>query len=109
MENVEGKHCDRCKENKYDKQRNCVDCPPCYSLVQNDVNKHRENLEKLNLLLENIVASPTILDDEDFDKQVKEVEDRLLKLWEDTKKNIGGNMNWRQIIMIAYHANEKPE
>ncbi|XP_073977260.1 laminin subunit gamma-1 isoform X2 [Rhodnius prolixus] len=89
LENVEGKHCDRCKENKYDKQRNCVDCPPCYSLVQNDVNKHRENLEKLNLLLENIVASPTILDDEDFDKQVKEVEDRLLKLWEDTKKNIG--------------------
>ncbi|KAK9508703.1 hypothetical protein O3M35_006195 [Rhynocoris fuscipes] len=89
LENVEGKHCDRCKENKYDKQKNCVDCPACYSLVQDEVNKHRENLKKLNVVLENIIASPTILDDEDFDRQVKEVEDRLAKLWEDTKKNIG--------------------
>ena len=46
-DNVEGRRCDRCKENKYDRHQGCIDCPHCYNLVQDAVNEHRAKLEDL--------------------------------------------------------------
>ncbi|CAB3367583.1 Hypothetical predicted protein [Cloeon dipterum] len=88
-DNVEGLHCDQCKENKHDRQRGCVDCPDCYNLVQDAVNDHREKLQKLQELLHNITETPTVIDDVDFERKLKEVEDRVKQLWNDAKRGAG--------------------
>ena len=54
-DNVEGKKCNRCKENKYDRHQGCLDCEPCYNLVQDAANEHRQKLHEFNhILLVNI-------------------------------------------------------
>jgi coxsackievirus/adenovirus receptor len=90
LENVEGRRCDHCKENKHDRQRGCVDCPACYSLVQNEVNAHRNSLETLETLLKDLIASPTVIDNADFDIQLKNVQDRVQQLLLDAKRAAGG-------------------
>lgn len=101
-ENVEGRRCDRCKENKYDRKQNCIDCPVCYSLVQDSVNKHRKNLENLENLLINIIANPNIINnDEEFEKDLKEVQASIDQLWEDTKNSAGDDSTLRDRIEEA--------
>lgn len=90
MENVEGRRCDKCKENKYDRQRGCVDCPACYNLVQDAVSDHRENLKKLENVLKNIKNNPTVVNDEEFDKKLKEVEAAVNALEANAKVATGG-------------------
>ncbi|KAJ9596346.1 hypothetical protein L9F63_012621, partial [Diploptera punctata] len=88
-ENVEGRQCDRCKENKYDRQRGCIDCPACYNLVQNAVNVHRAKLEELEKVLLDIANNPTVISDEDFEKKLKDVQDIVDRLWKDAKQGAG--------------------
>ena len=90
-ENVEGLRCDRCKENKHSREAGCVDCPPCYNLVQDAVNEHRDKLRELSTLLERIVSNPTIINDVDFDRKLAEVQDRVDRLWTDAKLQSGGD------------------
>lgn len=85
LENVEGRKCDRCKENKYDRQRDCVDCPPCYNLVKDAVDSHRANLRNIQEAIANISSSATIVSDEDFDKKMKVIFDRVDKLLDDVQ------------------------
>ncbi|XP_013412469.1 laminin subunit gamma-1 [Lingula anatina] len=73
-ENTEGRQCDRCKENKYNITAGCIDCPPCYSLVQDRVNEHRRKL----ITLQNMIASigqpnTTTIDDTEFLRRLDEV------------------------------------
>ncbi|KAG8233283.1 hypothetical protein J437_LFUL013627 [Ladona fulva] len=88
-ENVEGRRCDHCKENKQDRQRGCVDCPPCYNLVLDDANRHREKLKEFQKLLANIESNPTVIKDATFEERLVEVQDRVTQLWEDAKKGSG--------------------
>lgn len=90
MENVEGRRCDKCKENKYDRQRGCVDCPACYNLVQDAVGDHRENLRKLEKVLKDIKSNPTVVNDEEFDKKLKEVQVAVNELETNAKDATGG-------------------
>lgn len=90
MENVEGRSCDRCKENKYDRQRGCVDCPACYNLVQDAVGTHRENLRKLENVLKDINNSPTVINDEEFEQKLKEVQSYVNELENNVKLATGG-------------------
>lgn len=90
MENVEGRRCDRCKENKYDRQRGCVDCPACYNLVQDTVATHRENLRKLENVLKEINNSPTVINDEKFEQKLKEVQSYVNDLEKNAKLATGG-------------------
>lgn len=90
MENVEGRSCDRCKENKYDRQRGCIDCPACYNLVQDAVGTHRENLRKLEKVLKDINNSPTVINDEEFEQKLKEVQLYVNELEKDAKLATGG-------------------
>lgn len=91
LDNVEGRRCDRCKENKYDRQRGCVDCPHCYNLVQDAVNYHREQLDKLNDILDEIERNPTVIDDETFELKLHTVQDDIERLYEEAKDAIGGD------------------
>ncbi|PSN35327.1 Laminin subunit gamma-1, partial [Blattella germanica] len=88
-ENVEGRQCDRCKENKYDRQRGCIDCPACYNLVQSAVNAHRAKLEQLQSVLRDIANNPTVISDEDFEKKLKDVQAIVDRLWNEAKHGAG--------------------
>ncbi|XP_046391414.1 laminin subunit gamma-1 isoform X2 [Ischnura elegans] len=84
-ENVEGRRCDYCKENKQNRQRGCVDCPPCYNLVQDAANEHRAKLAELKNLLADIENNPTVIEDASFEERLLEVQQLVNSLWEDAK------------------------
>ncbi|KAF8777898.1 Laminin subunit gamma-1 like protein [Argiope bruennichi] len=81
--NVEGRRCDRCKENTHNKAAGCVDCPPCYNLVQDAANIHRSKLAELQELLKALKENPQLLNDEEFVLKLKQVQDKVDKLLED--------------------------
>lgn len=89
LTNVEGRRCDRCKENKHNRQYGCVDCPPCYNLIQDSVNIHRRRLADLEGTLRKINNSPTVMKDTDFEKELKNVEDRVKSLLQIAKQGSG--------------------
>lgn len=91
LDNVEGRRCDRCKENKYDRQRGCVDCPHCYNLVQEAVHHHQQQLEKLNDILDEIERNPTVIDDDTFESRLIAVQDEIQKLYDEAKAATGGD------------------
>ncbi|XP_046665340.1 laminin subunit gamma-1 isoform X1 [Homalodisca vitripennis] len=91
LDNVEGRRCDRCKENKYDRQLACVDCPACYNLVQDSVNRHRDNLGHLNTVLKQIKDNPTVIDDLDFEQKLRLVLAYVEDLWRDARDATGLN------------------
>lgn len=74
---IEGKRCDRCMENKYNITAGCIDCPPCYSLVQERVNIHRGKLRELNNLILNIGNDPDAFNDTQFTEQIGKVNDSI--------------------------------
>jgi len=89
LTNVEGRRCDRCKENKHNRQHGCVDCPDCYNLVQSAVNDHRQHLAELEDTLFKINSSPTVIKDSDFEKELKNVQDRVKVLLTIAKQGSG--------------------
>lgn len=91
MENVEGRRCDQCKENKYDRQRGCVDCPACYNLVQDAVSTHRDNLKKLENVLKDINNNPTVVIDQEFETKLKEVQAQVNELEKNAIAATSGN------------------
>ncbi|XP_050422694.1 laminin subunit gamma-1 isoform X2 [Adelges cooleyi] len=93
LENVEGRRCDQCKENKYDRQRGCVDCPACYNLVQDAVEEHRNNLKKLEKVLKDINNSPTVINDSEFEQKLREVQSQVDELEKNAKSSGGGNIS----------------
>lgn len=89
-DNVEGRRCDRCKENKYDRHQGCLDCPDCYNLVQDAANDHRQKLRELNVVLQEIASKPTVVDDGEFNAKLKSVQEKIDILAEDAKSGAGG-------------------
>jgi laminin, gamma 1 len=108
---VEGQRCDQCKENKYDRQRGCINCPDCYNLVSDAVQEHRYKLDKLVELLSNITETPTVIDDVDFERKLNEVQQSVNKLWNDAKKGAGSNffnsMIWDLELICVFAAGDK--
>lgn len=87
---MEGRRCDRCKENKYDRHQGCLDCPHCYNLVQEAADDHRGKLNALNHLLSEIASKPTVIDDDEFELKLRAVQDKIDILTEDAKSGAGG-------------------
>lgn len=85
-ENVDGRQCDRCQENTYDKQAGCRDCPACYTLVLDSVSVHRERLAELERLLQDILIHPTVLNDEVFEETLSTVMSQVENLWKDAQE-----------------------
>lgn len=86
---MEGRRCDRCKENKHNRQNGCVDCPDCYNLVQAAANGHRERLTELENTLKKINSSPTVIKDSDFEKELKNVQNKVKNLLQIAKQGSG--------------------
>ena len=81
--NVEGRRCERCRENKHDKKAGCVDCPVCYNLVQDAADELRKKLSDLEALLLEIERNPSTVADANFDRQLNEVVQRVETLYRD--------------------------
>jgi len=67
-----------------------VDCPACYNLVQDAVATHRENLRKLENVLKDINNNPTVINDEQFERKLKEVQSFVNELETTAKLATGG-------------------
>lgn len=63
-----------------------TDCPPCYNLVLDAASVHREKLAELERLLADILNTPTVLNDEDFDSTLTVIMQQVEVLWEDAKE-----------------------
>lgn len=87
---MEGRRCDQCKENKYDRQRGCVDCPACYNLVRDAVREHRKSLRRLEDTLKNLNNNPTVVVDDKFEQKLKEVQMQVDELEQNAKYATGG-------------------
>ena len=62
-----------------------LDCPPCYSLVQERVNVHRGKLRELNNLILNIGNDPTAFNDTKFLAQLMVVNDSVNNLLDEAR------------------------
>ncbi|XP_011419247.3 laminin subunit gamma-1 [Magallana gigas] len=83
--NIEGKHCDRCMENKYNITAGCIECPPCYRLVQTHVNIHRGKLRDLENLIVNIGNNPAAFNDTQFLVYMNQVNDSVVMLLDEAR------------------------
>lgn len=90
-ENVEGRTCNRCKENKYDRHQGCLDCPSCYNLVQDAVDEHRQKLYRFQNVLQAISENPTVIEDVEFEAKLKALNEKVNIVLEDAKASTGGN------------------
>lgn len=90
-ENVEGRRCDRCKENKFNRHHGCLDCPDCYNLVRDAANDHRQKLAELNTILKEIASNPTVIDDSEFESNLNTVQQKIDELSREAKSGSGGD------------------
>ena len=91
LDNVEGRKCDRCKENKHDRQKGCIDCPDCYNLVQDEVRRHDSKLEHLRDILDEIERNPTVVDDQEFENQLQILQEDVEDHYQLAKDGTGGD------------------
>lgn len=101
LDNVEGRRCDRCKENKYDRQRGCIDCPDCYNLVQNAARAHNVKLSTLNEILDQIERNPTVITDENFPEELANLGGDIEEFYETVKNATGENSIIQQVFDIG--------
>ncbi|XP_022105755.1 laminin subunit gamma-1-like [Acanthaster planci] len=74
---VIGEKCDNCRENHYNIALGCIPCPACYDLVQDRVSAHRDKLQQLEDLINNVGNNPEIVNDAEFEKRLAELEEDL--------------------------------
>lgn len=101
LDNVEGRRCDRCKENKYDRRRGCIDCPDCYNLVQQEARDHSSKLNRLNEILDEIERSPTVItDDDEFPDELKHLQSDIDDFYKKVKNATGEDSVIQQVYNI---------
>lgn len=100
LDNVEGKRCDRCKENKYNRQRGCIDCPDCYNLVQDAARTHNNKLERLSEILDEIERRPTVITDDQFPQELVKLSGDVDDLLEKVKNATGDHSIFQQVQNI---------
>ena len=70
-------------------------CAACYNLVQDRVNDHRDKLQKLEDLINNVGINPEIVNDEEFEKRLAELDEELDVTITEAEKAAG--RNWEMI------------
>ncbi|RWS28921.1 laminin subunit gamma-1-like protein [Leptotrombidium deliense] len=86
---IEGRRCERCRENMYNMSAGCIDCPPCYNLVQDAVTIHRSKLGELTKIIEDIETNPGVIEDQTFETQLREVTRKVEELLQDARRAQG--------------------
>ncbi|XP_041481150.1 laminin subunit gamma-1-like [Lytechinus variegatus] len=83
---VIGDKCDSCEENFYNIALGCIPCPECYNLVRDNVNVHRLNLDALRDKINQISSNPTVINDTDFERRLRELEGLLNQTIDDAQR-----------------------
>ena len=76
------------------------DCPPCYDLVLEKVNIHREKLKDLRVIIENVASNPGSFNDTDFLKRMSEVNDSVNVLLNDARNAVGKPFKYRTLFLL---------
>ncbi|XP_050312326.1 laminin subunit gamma-1-like isoform X2 [Anthonomus grandis grandis] len=100
LDNVEGRKCDRCKENTYDRKRGCVDCPDCYSLIQDVYKNHSRKLDSLSEVLNEVEQQPTVVDDDEFPDELDKLDKEIDEFYDQVKVATGVNSIFDEIPKI---------
>ncbi|VDP07330.1 unnamed protein product [Soboliphyme baturini] len=95
--NVEGRQCDRCEENMYNLQAGCIECPPCYKLIQKHAHEHRAELKRLRSLLNELVENPLVVNDTNFDSKLKFLKELMVRLEADVKEKLTDSPMMQQL------------
>lgn len=90
-DNVEGRTCDRCKENKHNRHQGCLDCPHCYNLVQDAANAHRAKIGDFDKILTEISENPTVIEDDEFEAKLKALNEKVTIVVEDARAGAGSS------------------
>lgn len=72
-QNVEGRRCDQCSENRYNLHNGCPACDDCYALIQSRKNGINQTMSSLRENLDEIQNSPVTVNDSEFDERVQKV------------------------------------
>lgn len=100
LENVEGIKCDRCKENKYNRQKGCINCPDCYNLIQTATRTQNNKLERLTAILDEIEQQPVVISDEEFPDQLQKGQQQIQQFHYQVKTIVGENILVDQILNL---------
>lgn len=100
LDNVEGRRCDRCKENKYDRQRGCIDCPDCYNLVQDAARNHNNRLDRLNEILDEVERRPTVITDDQFPQELAKLSQDIDDFHDKVKNATGDHSIFQRVQNI---------
>lgn len=84
--NREGRRCSVCRDNKYSRGTVCKDCPPCYSLLEEAIDRYKDKLTELAKLMEEIKNHPETIEDLDFQRKLREAVRKINSLMDDAKR-----------------------
>jgi laminin gamma 1 len=73
----------------YNLEAGCIECDACYGLIKKRVNDHREKLQRLRTLLQDILENPTVANDTNFDNKLKNVMQAVKDLAASVKASLG--------------------
>lgn len=92
-DNVEGRRCDQCSENRYDLRRGCLACDDCFTLIQSRKNDINSSIGVLRDNLNEIHNNPVKVEDSEFDAKVQEVGELVTKLHSKALEKLGNLAN----------------
>lgn len=89
-ENVEGRRCDRCSENRFNMRAGCAACDDCYTLIQSRKNAINATVGALGESLDEIQSNPVAVNDAAFDARVDDVRALVEELHGRAKQKLSG-------------------
>lgn len=95
--NVEGRRCDQCSENRYNIRAGCAACDDCYTLIQTRKNSINKTITILRDNLDEIQNNPITLNDSEFEKKVKTARTEIDQLYTKAKQKITGDDSQMQL------------
>jgi len=103
-EGVLGAKCDQCQENFYDLASGCIECGPCYGLVQDAVNTHRDTLKQLENMTSSISTQDINQGNEDFEAELEQLQNQIISM----KNTAQGNLKHSEELQskMDYVANQ---
>lgn len=63
-----------------------LDCPPCYSLLEEAIDRSKDKLTEIARLMEEIKNHPETIEDLDFQRKLREAVRKVDSLMEDAKR-----------------------
>ncbi|GBM42739.1 hypothetical protein AVEN_180425-1, partial [Araneus ventricosus] len=63
-----------------------LDCPPCYSLLEEAIDRYKDKLTELAQLMEELKNHPETVEDFDFQRKLREADRKIGNLLDEAKR-----------------------